>query len=289
MSLVSFSRNHEYWLRKASERAAATEQLAQQGLTIEPRSQTFRNPSLALAYNQPIRSPSTQPRIAVRGALPGTSLVGSLTARPLASSIRDTSFRSHNSFDSHGAQQHYAAPYSVSALAALEGQAAASHTVIPNQATARPHVERNYRAVGGGHQPPLRPQTAGPAGRSAQLTYREPFELSPAAATSFTPDMSLYRTLPAQAAWSEVEPQSLPMQATLKAPRPAAGLTYRDKQTTANVLARSQTFRPLLATSKSTPTIPANVLLGPPSHCAHTDWLAAGVIIAALLSPLSHH
>lgn len=276
-----FSRNHEYWLRKASERAAASQQLAVQGLELEPRSHTFRSPSLALAYNQPIRNPSST------GRLPGESRAGNLTARPLASSIRETSIRSHNSFDASRSQSFYGLPYNVSALAMLEGQAAGSHTFIPNQATFRPHVERTYRATGAGHQPPLpRPQTARPAAQQRKgtqnLQYQEPQYLEANGNSGNVPAYGLYASLSPQNAWSEAPSTQRPLQQqqSQQAPpslassswqqtRPAAGLTHAREEKLGSpsatlspaVLSRSQTFRPQLSASSSTPVIPANTLL----------------------------
>lgn len=268
-----FSRNHEYWLRKASERAAASQQLAVQGLELEPRSHTFRSPSLALAFNQPIRNPSSLERAPSRtGAMPGDTRAGSLTARPLSMSIRETSVRSHNSFDQARNQTFYGTPYNVSALAMLEGQAAASHNFIPNQATVRPHVERNYRATGAGHQPPVqRPQTARASYGTQSLQYQQPTYLEDRNAA---PSYGLYATLSPQNAWTDAPATQRPVAAESSSSlwqqtRPAAGLTQRGEEKLASpsaaspsaVLARSHAFRPQLSTSQSSPTIPANLLL----------------------------
>jgi len=267
------SRNHEYWLKKASERAEATAQLAAQGLQLQPRAaHTFRNPSLALAFNQPLRNPSSTARELVPGHPYGATMPASLTARPLASSIRDTSVRSHNRFDAHQAQQHYGASYNVSALAMLEGQAAASHAIIPNQATARPHVERVYAARAappslsdhlprGGYGSTARPQTAHPA---LNLSYRAPEES--------LDSNGLYATLSPQQSWTETQrspyaqTQQQQQQSFARSAgstggyvrpelRPAAGYTQRVMDTAA--VSRSQTFRPLLNASPSAPLIPA--------------------------------
>ena len=284
-----FSRNHEYWLRKASERAAASQQLAVQGLELEPRSHTFRSPSLALAFNQPIRNPSSLERSPSRaGAMPGDTRAGSLTARPLAMSIRETSVRSHNSFDASRSQSFYGQPYNVSALAMLEGQAAATHNYIPNQATVRPHVERNYRATGAGHQPPMaqRPQTARASYGSQSLQYQQPQYLEN---RNPVPSYGLYATLSPQNTWTDAPPTQRPVQAESSSAlwqqtRPAAGLTQRGEEKLGSpssssspsaVLARSHAFRPQLSTSQSSPTIPANLLLNVAASPERTQKRAA--------------
>lgn len=151
----------------------------------------------------------------------------------------------------------------------LEGQAAASHSVLPNRATARPHVERTYTATGAAtnHLPTTaRPKTAG-------LTARQ--QQQPFGARGVGADYSVYQSMPSQTAWTESVPAAaLPVQqSTFTASnyssssyvdprlRPAAGFTYRDQPHTsqqqspvaAAAAGRSQTFRPQLSTSISAP------------------------------------
>jgi hypothetical protein len=269
------SRNHEYWLKRASERAEATAQLAHQGLALQPRNHTFRDPSLNLAFNQPLRNPSSTARDLVPNSPFGYTMPATLTARPLASSLRDTGRRSHDQFDQHLYQQHYGAPYGVSALAVLEGQAAGAFGTIPNQATARPHVERVYNARAppvangfhvprGGYGSTARPQSAHPAlGQS--LTYRQP--------EGGLQANGLYATLSPQQAWTEspASPQrqhQSPLARTTNGSyvrpeaRLPAGYTQRVSDASPKaVLSRSQTFRPQLSASGSAPLLPANAML----------------------------
>jgi hypothetical protein len=282
-----FSKNHEYWLKQAAKRVAAQnalqrEQLAA-GLAAAQQardSQTYRD----------IRNPSSMSRAKSSGIL---------TARPLNSSLIDTSYRHFDAFDRAQTQRFYNTPYDVSALRMLEGEAAGSHTSIPIQATLRPAKQ-------------LRPQTAQPARRSnahyqatssfgrtyeapQPYTYREQdayggqstqsfsqrpsFSPSPSAssfgstASYGVPSQPLEVYVPARdglvATGEVVEPHTLrayqPRQQpsydqTLRAERLYLG--EGPQSPSQDPRQRSQKFNPQLTTGRSqTPVIPANTLL----------------------------
>jgi hypothetical protein len=234
------SRNHEYWLRRASQRAAATADLTSAGVVRQPRSShTWRPPSLGLAFNQPLRNPSSFPR--TTNSL-GQPLPFSLTARPLDASLRDTSLRSHNAFDAYAAQQHHP-PSSVSALAMLEGQAAGSHPSIPNRATTRPPFERVYTTT---QQAPI-----------AHGTSEVPADVYPLVSQTH----NSWQGSPAPRSSGYVSTSF----------RPAA--TVRADPSREDPRVRSQTFRPQI-TAQGTPIIPANVLLAVASSPARSQQRA---------------
>lgn len=264
-----FSKNHEYWLKKAAQRvaaqnAAAREQLAQMAEHQQQMraSQTYRE----------IRNPSSMSR---------AKSSGTLTGRPLNPSIVDTSFRHFDAFDRSQHQRFYNQPYDVSALRMLEGEAAGSHTSIPIQAIQRPNPRQRpqtaqpARRTNAHYQAPLQQQRAYEAPEA--YTYRD--EDAFGQSNSFRPQQS-YGAPPSQPlevytsqrgslmpTGEVVEPHTLrayvprsqaPFEQTLQQQR----LYLGEALPTADPRERSQTFRPQLTAGRSlTPVIPANTLL----------------------------
>ena len=280
-----FSKNHDYWLKKAALRIAAQNAAAQEQLAYDAQfapatrgSQTYRE--------QPFRNPSSMSRA-------GSS--GVLTARPLSRPLVDTSFRHFDAFDRSQAQRFYQPAYDVSALRVLEGQAAGAHASFPLQATSRPAAAAAARQQ--------RPQTAGPLRQTQRAPAQQQqqqqrqqvvYAYDPAAATYASPSNQaawpVYEaktdregnTIEFNATGEAFEPRTLRAYA-LASPQPQQQQQqyYDDSRVRTTTVGRSQTFRPQLSSSQSTPVIPANVLLNvaaaPDRYERRTqDWQGGG-------------
>lgn len=260
------SKNHEYWLRKAAARMAAQNAADSAELAYLQQtrgSQAFRESSLIASYNAALRHPSSLARRQLADAN------GLIVARPLDAGLRDTSFRHFDSFGASTTQRYYARPTDVSALRVLEGAAAGDDAAIPLQATARPATRAPVPFV-----VRQRPQTAGPtrAHHDAGLVYPSTSVDDATAIPYANYVQPTSFAAPRSTAWAETgyaEPTTfdessqsfVPQQAqlgayTLRAPGTRLASPAADART------RSQTFRPQLSASRSTPTIPANTLLG---------------------------